>query len=239
VKVFSLSSSGFRSAALLCLVLGVADHPALAQDRPASITVLGGVTTPLSDARDAMGTGWNMGVAGALELRSGLGVRADYQYGRFGAAEKIVDVTLGPLLPAFMGVSVRAKSQMHAGSLDVTWTRATSSGVRVYVMAGPTLFRRRVQLTATGPQGIVGACEPQWLQCRPEVIGFDRWLGIKESDDLGFNVGAGLAFRAGLTAMIVVEARYFHVSGPSYRSADGRSASASARFLPVSVGLRF
>ena len=107
-------------------------------------------------------------------------------------------------------------------------------------MGGPTIFRRRVQLRTTGSDtGIATACEPQWLQCSADAIGFDRWLGIKESVDYGFNVGAGVTFRTGLTAALVIEARYYYVMGPTFTSSTGSKESASAMFVPVSVGLRF
>jgi len=178
-------------------------------------------------------------VAGDVSVSSSLRVRADYLYDRYAVKEKTIDVGLGPMLPAFKEVPVRGKSQMHFVSFDLAWMRETLEGRRVFVMGGPTIFHRRVQLTAADDRGIADACEPQWLQCRPDTIGFDRWLGIKESTDYGFNVGFGLAFRTGLTAALVIEARYYYVVGPKYTSASGDSRSASASFLPISVGLRF
>ncbi len=214
--------------------------PAAAQDRPFAVSVLGGATLPISGAaRDAMGIGWNVGVAGEVRLPSSLAVRADYLYDRYGTVYKLIDVALDPQLPASRQESVRSKSQMHFVSFDLAWSRTTAGGTRVYVMGGPTFFRRRVQLTAANDQGLASACEPQWLQCEAEAIGFDRWLGIKKSDDWGFNAGGGVAFRTGLTALVVVEARYYYVVGPNFTSAAGGSPSASASFLPISVGLRF
>lgn len=215
--------------------------PATAQDRAFSVTVLSGATVPVSAAsRDAMGIGWNVGVAGELRLTSALRLRTDYLYDRFRSVDRTTDVGLGPMLPAFREASVHAKSQMHFVSADLVWVRQNLEGRRFYVMAGPTFFRRRVQLTTAGiDTGIAAACEPQWLQCSPASIGFDRWLGIKESVDYGFNAGIGASFRTGLAAALVVEARYYYVNGPSYTSASGGRQSASAMFVPVSVGLRF
>jgi opacity protein-like surface antigen len=221
----------------LALAAALAAH---AQDRPFSVSVLGGVTFPISAAGDAMGIGWNLGVAGEIRLTPALRVRADYLYDRYTSVDKTIDVGLGPMLPAFRQVAVHAKSQMHFVSFDLAWTRENLEGRRFFVMGGPTIFRRRVQLTTPADDtGIASACEPQWLQCSAESIGFDRWLGIKESIDYGFNVGAGVSFRTGLTAALVIEARYYYVSGPSFTSTAGGKESASAMFVPVSVGLRF
>ena len=230
-----------RFIALLFVSLALIPLPTLAQTAPpVSVVFLGGLELPIGETRDAMGTGWNVGVGGSVRLAPDVSVRLDYMYGRFGAASSTWQVALGPMLPAFMDVEVRAKSQMHAGSLDLTWTRALTGGARGYIMAGPTLFYRRAQITSThtGPNGSTGNCEPFWLQCPPQPLTFDRALGIKTSSDLGFNVGAGIAFRAGLTALVTVEARYFQVRG-EFRDAQGRSVSPSARFLPISVGLTF
>lgn len=210
-----------------------------AQDLPrASAAVTGGLTIPVGDAREAMGSGWNVGVAGTLQLRGRLGVRADYLYSRFAAATTTWDVTLGPMLPAFMEVAVSAKSQMHAGSVDLAWTRPLPGNRRAYLVAGPTLFHRRAQITGTA-RGEIAACEPLWLQCTSEPVGFDRAIGIKTSNDVGFNVGAGFAFRAGLTALLTIEARYFYVAGRRLQGPGGRDVRSSAHFVPISVGLTF
>lgn len=221
---------------LCCLAASVAG--AGAQERPFVISVVGGTTGPLGDARDAMGTGWNVGVGGTVFLTHELGIRADYLYSRFGAAEATWQVTFGPWLPALTDVTVSAKTQMHTGSLDLVWS-PRSRGARVYVMAGPSAFRRRVQISGTGPQGDTGACSVQWLQCAPAAVGFDRALGIKKSIDLGFNVGGGVSFDVGLSARLTVEARYFFVEGPPFTSTKGRTTRANASFVPLSIGLSF
>jgi opacity protein-like surface antigen len=233
-------------ALLLFVSLALIPTPALAQTTsPVSVVFFGGLQLPIGETRDAMGTGWNVGVGGGVRLAPDIGLRLDYMYSRFGAATATWEVALGPMLPAFVEREVRAKSQMHAGSLDVTWGRELRGGARGYIVAGPTLFYRRTQITTTGTQpppvdvnGPTSACEPLWLQCPAQAVTFDRALGIKTSSDLGFNVGAGIAFRAGLTALVTIEARYYQVRR-EFRDTQGRSVSPSARFLPISVGLTF
>lgn len=224
----------------LTCALALAAGSAFAQNSfPISVTVQGGATLPITEARKAMGAGWNVGVAGQADVAGQLGVRADYLYSRFAAGTSTWDVTLGPLLPAFMEVEVRGKSQMHTGSFDLTWTWPLAQGARATVMAGPSIFHRRVQITGTGPHGDTVACEPLWFQCSAAAVPFDEAVGIKTSNDLGFNVGVGLAFPVGLQALLTVEARYFFAHGPEYAAPGGGTRRASANFLPVSVGLSF
>ena len=102
--------------------------PAAAQDRPFSVSVLGGVTFPVSDARHAMGVGWNLGVAGEVRVSSALRLRADYLYDRYALVDKPIDVGLGPMLPAFREAVVNAKSQMHFVSVDLAWSRENLEG---------------------------------------------------------------------------------------------------------------
>lgn len=235
-----LITAALAGAALVAATTASAQQAAEPDVEPRlSGSVLGGLTLPLGEARDAMGTGWNAGVAGSVRVAPGLALRADYLYSRFAAATRQWDVTLGPWLPAFQEVTVNAKSQMHALSLDLSWSHPLSRGRRVYLMAGPTLFRRRVQIRGDGPQGDTSACEPLWLQCQEQPLAFDRATGIKKSDDLGFNVGAGVTLPIGLSAALTVEARYFQVRGPAFRGPEGGSVRASARFVPLSVGLAF
>jgi opacity protein-like surface antigen len=210
-----------------------------APQRRISGGIMAGVALPIGEARDAMGLGWNVGAAGALGITRSVALRLDYLYSRFAARSARWNVTLGPMLPAFQEVTVEAKSQMHAVSADVVVSRPLAGGRRVSVMAGPTFFRRRVQIRGDAAHGETSACEPLWLQCQAQGVPYDRALGIKKEDDLGFNVGAGLSFPIGLAAELTVEARYFHLRGPAFRAADGGTTRSSARFLPVSVGLTF
>jgi opacity protein-like surface antigen len=241
VRLGSRHSEGSvkRTVALLACLAVAAAGLLSAQERPVALTAVGGATLPVQDARGAMGPGWNVGVAGSVKVAPALELRGDYLYSRFGAQTARWDVTLGPLLPAFQTVTVRAKSQMHTVSLDLAWIRPIGGGARVYLLGGPSVFHRRVQITGTGPSGTTTGCEPPWLQCAAQPVAFDRALGIKTANDLGFNVGAGVAFEAGLNALVTIEARYVSVRGDALRSADGRSLDASAQFLPISIGLRF
>ena len=223
---------------LICLAAAPA-AAARAQEFPLAVSVLGGATVPILDTRDEIGLGWNVGAAGTVLVADQVALRLDYLYSRFAAEQATFDVTLGPLLPAFVEVPVRAKSQMHTVSFDIAWSRRTSGGGRAYLMAGPSLFDRRVQLTGTGPDGQTTACHPLWLQCSGAPIGFDRALGIKKSIDPGFNVGGGVAFQVGLSARLTIEARYFYVRGKQFRAVDGTSSRSAAHFVPISIGLTF
>jgi hypothetical protein len=230
----------FIVALLLC-------QPAFAQEpAPSAGLQLGaGVTLPVGGAWSASGIGWDVSVAGDLEIGRGLGVRADYTYGRFAADElQVRGLTLSSQPPRFG--TLGAKTQAHFGSLDLLWRKWLPDGRgSFYAFGGPAVALRRVTITSVRADGGapfndvgVEVCEPLWLECagpRP----YHEVLGIRRSTDLGLNVGGGFSLDVGLNAHIFAEGRFVFLDGPSFRGASGTSRSANAMYVPFVAGIRF
>ena len=234
-----------RAAAVIIapLALWLVAAPAAAQppspSRPAlSVQVGGGLVTPIGDATAASGPGWNVSVAGGLDLHGGISLRAQYLYSRFAAEETRVSLGRDGAQPGGHAV-VRGKPQSHAGFLDLLVKRpGAGSRAAAYLLAGPVVALRRVTLTGSG-DGSVNQCLPQWLQCSASPVSFDRAIGIRRGTSFGASVGAGVTFDVGLTARVFVEARYIYLDGPSFTASDGTTHRASASYVPVTAGLRF
>ena len=242
------SFSSRSGSALLALVMIVASTPAGAQapadgqpmppSKPYSLQVTGGAVAPLGGAADASGLGWNVGVAAELALRGPVGLRLEGLYSRFAAEEIDVPVEKAGPQPLRLA-SMRGKMQSVTVFFDAVVSRHSKDGRRgAYLLAGPLVSQRRVQITGSG-DGTFEACLPQWFQCSPEPVTFDRALGIRRATSMGASVGAGMSFEVGLTARLVIEARYAYHAGPSFTSADGTRQRASASYIPITVGLSF
>jgi len=237
-----------HAAILAAVIFVAAGVPALAQSaapdapppRPYSFQVTGGGVAPLGDASDAAALGWNVSAAAGVDLPGPMSLRAQYLYSRFGAKEIQVPVEVDGPQPVTL-VSMRGQVQSHTGFFDLVAEWPLAGGRRsAYIMAGPLVSGRRVKITGTGPAaGTFDACLPQWLQCSPQSIMFDQALGIRRASSVGGSVGAGVSFDIGLRARLVVEARYVYLDGPGFTDTNGARQSASASYLPITVGLRF
>ena len=236
-----------RAASLLSIALVLAASPVLGQptpERPVSVSVNAGLTFPVLGTGEQVGNGWNVGLGATIRARAGLGVRFDYLYHRFGSVESSLLVETLGAPSSIQTAGVVVTPQMHTMSVDMVYSRALPQRhASVSVFGGPSLFRQRVKVTLPGGDKLYGPlaadfCHPRWLGCFERGADWDPIIGIRKSNDMGFNVGGAFAFDAGLTAQVVVEVRYFHVSGPEF-SRDGRSARKPGHYLPVTVGLRF
>jgi opacity protein-like surface antigen len=233
---------------LLAVVLLAAAAPAAAQapaeaqpgppSKPYSLQVTGGAVVPLGEAADASGLGWNVGAAAEVALRGPVRLRVEGLYSRFAAKEIDVPVEKEGPQPLALA-SMRGKMQSVTVFFDAVVGRPSKDGRRTaYLLAGPLVSQRRVQITGSG-DGTFEACLPQWFQCSSEPVPFDRALGIRRATSIGASVGAGMSFEVGLRARLVIEARYAYHDGPSFTAADGTKQSASASYIPITVGLRF
>lgn len=207
------------------------------QGYPAGAQVGGGAVTPVGTASGPVGFGWDVSVAGDVEFRPGLAIRAGYLYERFGVRETTVS-------SEGERAELRARTQMHVAGVDLVWRhRLPDRAADFYVFGGPLLAYRRVTLTSPAAGSAfdrvsVDVCEPHWLQCA-STLPFHLVLGIRRSTDLGANAGAGVSVDIGLRARVFAEARFIYIDGPAFRDASGAARSADALFLPLVVGLRF
>ncbi|MBP1635941.1 MAG: hypothetical protein H6Q10_2515 [Acidobacteria bacterium] len=200
---------------------------------PAGVQVGGGLIVPLGASAGAVNPGWDVAVAGDVEFRPGMAIRLDYLYGRFGAEDRtLADAAV-----------LHAKTQMHLVTLDLAWRSELSDRGTFYVFGGGAVAVRRVVLTDTGDGTFdempVDLCEPQWLQCAGEPIPYHLAQGVRESTDLGVNVGTGFSWDVGLSARLFAEARLFYIDGPTFHDSAGKPRSSDAIYAPLVAGLRF
>lgn len=222
----------FVVAATLALPAG-----ALAQDKPVEFNIGGGVAFPVGDVADSFDTGWNFATGLTFNVNEVVGVQGEYQYFRFGGPDRLFQ-NARPT-PTSDTVLLESNHQMNVVDFNVVLRAGGTGGVRGYLVAGPGIYWRKVQLT-TPSVGFITVCDPYWYVCYPEAVATDAIVGDRTSTDFGINVGGGVAFGA-----FYVEARYHYVWGPEVRAQGGGAAgngqgrSSNASYFPITVGFRF
>jgi opacity protein-like surface antigen len=220
---------------VLALVALVAPVGAYAQDKPVEMNVGGGFSFPTGDLADSFDTGWNGAIGLTFNVTPSVGFQTEYMYQRFGGPDRVFD-NLAPT-PQAGTVLIESNHQMHAGSFNLVARSNSGSPVNGYVLAGPGVYYRKVQLTSPAV-GVITVCDPYWLVCYPTAVETDQILGDRSSTDFGMNVGGGITFGRG--AKFYVEARYIYVWGNKITAPGGGTEySTNASYFPITMGFRF
>ena len=205
--------------------------PAAAQDRPVTFNLGGGATFPMGDVADSFDTGWTFQFGGAVNINETVGFGADYMYHRLDGPERVFPGQIGG-----DSVLIESNHQMHVGSFNLIVRSNQDAAVGGYVLGGPGVYHRIVQLT-TPSVGLATVCDPYWYVCFPVAVPVDQIVGDRSSTDFGFDVGGGLTL--GRAAKFFVEMRYHYVWGPEITLPDGSAFKANAQYFPITFGFRF
>lgn len=220
---------GFALVFTLALAGAVA-----AQDKPVEFHVGGGVAFPVGDIADSFDTGFNFATGLTFNANETIGFMGEYQYFRFGGPDRVFDnAVITPGSPD--KILLESNHQMNVVDFNVVFRAGGTSGMRAYLLAGPGVYWRKVQLT-TPTVGFITVCDPYWYICYPTAVSTDAIIGDRTSTDFGINVGGGVNFGA-----FFVEARYHYVWGPKIeaQAINGQTYSANASYFPISAGFRF
>jgi len=222
------------SAAIICAtVLLFAPATGAAQDRRIHANISGGPTFLLGDLGERFATGWGPALGITFDPTDKLGVQFEYAYRWFNLPDE-TDITLGRL-------SANHQTHQLAFNLVANLT-PRDSNARVYVVAGPGMYYRKVEITEYVGNGVI--CDPYLYVCGTYPI--DAVVGSRSGWDFGFNVGAGFGRRLGESSEFYVETRYHYVWGPEITpnttlpaGTTSTGGSTNATYWPLSFGFRF
>jgi Outer membrane protein beta-barrel domain len=205
---------------------------AAAQD-PVEFHIGGGVVAPVGDVADSFDTGFHFTTGLTFNTNDVVGFMGEYQYFRFGGPDRTFESALPT--PQADRILIESNHQMNVVDFNVVLRAGGTSGVRGYLIAGPGVYWRKVQLT-TPTVGFVTVCDPYWYVCYPTAVSTDAIVGDRTSTDFGINVGGGVNLGA-----FFVEARYHYVWGPKIEAqgGGGQTYGSNASYIPVTVGFRF
>jgi opacity protein-like surface antigen len=217
-------------AAMLACIPAVAG----AQDRMMHFYFGGGPTFISGNMADHFGTGVGPAVGATFDLSSRISFGAEYAFRRF-HADNWVDI---------LGGSFTAYHDTHQIAFNMIFNvTPADSRARVYIVAGPGAYYRKVTVTKYEGTGIV--CDPYWYICGTYPI--ESILGSRGGWDFGFNVGAGVGFKLGSSddAEFTIESRYHFVQGPEITPTPAQAAlgftggKANGYYIPLTFGFRF
>lgn len=210
------------------LALGAAlALPAAGADRTWSLGAGGGASLPSSDLGDRFDTGWNFQADLTYHATPTLGIQLGYGHHEFGAKADLFDLT-----------ALEGTQKIDHASLGLVLSTPRDRSVGAYLVAGGGLYFREVEVTRLEGSLTVPFCDPWLGACFTDTVAIESIVGQRSSTDLGLHVGAGLTLRAGDDLTLFVEARYHQVWGDEFQTPSG-PRRANARFVPITVGLRF
>ena len=219
-----------KTLILLALLAVSVPGTVLAQDNPVQINFGGGVTFPVGDVADSFDTGWNFAAGLTFNVNETVGLQTEYQYHRFGGPDRVFDDVINP---GGNRILIESNHQMNVVDFNIM-LRGGSGPVKGYVVAGPGVYWRKVQLT-TPTVGVITVCDPYWYVCYPAPVSTDAIVVDRTSTDFGVNVGGGVSFGA-----FYVEARYHYVWGDDVQApGGGQTYSTNATYFPITFGFRF
>jgi opacity protein-like surface antigen len=203
---------------------------ARAQDRPVHFNFGGGPTFVFGDLSEGFSTGWGPAVGVTFNMTPRVGFQFEYAYRWFDAGDDL------PL----QATRFSANHQTHQLAFNlVANMTGPDSGVRVYAVAGPGMYYRKVEITEYEGSGII--CDPWYYVCGTYPI--TSVVGSRGGWDFGFNVGAGVGLPIGEEAEFYIESRYHYIWGPEIVPPAGSATTTAQKvnglYLPLTFGFRF
>ena len=215
---------------LLAILPGVGN----AQDKRVHVNIGGGPTFMGGDLGDRFETGWGPAFGVTFDANERVGFQVEYAYRWFNVNDHI-DAQAGRL---------SANHQTHQLDFNlVANLTPAGSPARVYVVAGPGAYYRKVEITEYVGSGII--CDPWYYVCGTYPV--DAVIGSRGGWDFGFNVGGGVGFNLGEGGVeFYIETRYHYVKGPDFTPPAGfpqplasSGTSADGHYTPLTFGFRF
>ena len=221
------------------LVTLVAAAPARAQgDRPVHMNIGGGFTMPVSDIDERFNTGGNFNIGVLFEPSPIWGLQVEYSYNSLGGKDTFIPLYQSPISVQTGEALIESHHKMHYIDFNGLVKTPGNSIVKPYGIGGFGMYYRSVSLT-TPDVGYTTWCDPYWYVCYPTLVEVDRVIGDRNSWDPGINLGGGVTFALGESALFYVETRWHYMWGPTFTDLNGVERSANGQYFPVTFGFRF
>jgi len=198
--------------------------------RPIHVNLGGGPTWNLGDLGKHFGMGWGPAIGVTYDINPKIGVQFEYAYRFFDIKDDA---------PFFGATRFSANHTTHQLDFNLVATvTQPDSPVRGYIIAGPGMYHRAVDITEYVGTGVI--CDPYYYICGSYPV--SAVIGSRSSWDFGFNFGGGVGFKIGDEAEFYVESRYHYVSGPEIKSnvvTGTQGGSTTGNYIPLTFGFRF
>ena len=225
-----LAGCVFIGAALLALTPAVGT----AQDKTIHVNLGGGPTFNGGDLGEHFGTGWGPAIGVTFDASDRIGFQFEYAYRWFDIKDDV------PLLSGATRFSANHKVHQLDFNLVANLTPG-GSAVRPYIVVGPGMYHRSVEITEYVGNGVI--CDPYWYVCGtyPVTTWSDHAAAGTSASTSAAASGSASASRPSSTS----RSRYHYVAGPEFQTATpiagaaGTGGSANGTYYPLTFGFRF
>ncbi|MFL5346401.1 MAG: outer membrane beta-barrel protein [Hyalangium sp.] len=187
----------------------------------------GGLSIPFSDAGDRFQTGGSFQLGGTYYFMGRLGLQAEYLYSGYGIKSNLLDIS-----------GVQGNHVMQYGDLNVIYKIVQPRPFGIYVVGGPGIYYRRVQITEVLGTTVAPYCDPWLFYCYGAPVTVTDVLGSRSRTDFGLNAGLGVSLQlAGGPMSLYAEARYHYIFSGDIDTPDGPK-KATGQYLPIVFGFR-
>lgn len=240
-----------RRVGLVFVAAAMVATTAAAQDvKPIQLTIGGGYTSILGEAKNHIGNAGNFSVGVLYNMNPIFSVQGEYGWN--GSTKKQVLLPVSPSNPIAGGgvdTPFYGSGTLQYGSFNVLVHAKTQGKAKPYGIVGAGVYHPSVKVT-TPAVGFVTICDPFWYVCYPAAVPVDQVLGSRSSTDFGMSFGGGVDFRFHEHASFYVEVRYHYVWGPTIPSGNvptnpivgippQSNLTAHPQILPIVFGFRF
>lgn len=187
----------------------------------------GALALPISDVGDRFQTGGGFQFGVTYHFTRYLGLQAEYLYSGYNVQDDVL---------ASQGVN--GNHSMQYGNLNAVFNVLPARPIGVYVLGGPGIYHRRVQITEFAGVGFVPYCDPWLFFCYAEPVAIEEVLRERSRMDFGLNAGAGVSLRLfGGPLRLYLEGRYHYIFGGTIDVLGG-NRRANGQYLPIVFGVR-
>ncbi|RKH10842.1 hypothetical protein D7Y13_23205 [Corallococcus praedator] len=188
----------------------------------------GGLSFPISDAGDRFETGGGFQLGAGYQFHRSFGLMAEFFYSGYDIRPEVLT-----------GAGVDGNHYMQYGSLNAVWNVIPRSPLGFYVIAGPGLYYRKVELTQLAGVATIPYCDPWLYYCATDVVPVSEIIGSRSSTDFGLSGGVGVTLKINGDLRLYVEGRYHYIFGSSFDVAGGDTRKATGQYIPVNFGIRY
>ncbi|MBI5547756.1 MAG: outer membrane beta-barrel protein [Deltaproteobacteria bacterium] len=187
----------------------------------------GGLAAPVFDSSKRFPLGGQFDVALGYRLLDRLAVQVDYLYSTYGVSADVLQ-----------GGSFNASHTVQAGNLNFLLSvLPRSSSVELYVLGGPGVYGRTVEVSSVSGEPVPSLCEPGLLLCFSSVAPFPTTLAKATEIGFGLDAGLGMSISLGIPVRLFLETRFHFIWG-TIDTPDG-PRKANGQYVPVSIGFRY
>ncbi|WP_158501749.1 outer membrane beta-barrel protein [Vitiosangium sp. GDMCC 1.1324] len=186
-----------------------------------------GVSFPLADSGKRFETGGAFQLGVTYNFNRLLGVQAEYLYSGYNIQSNVLDST-----------GVNGYHSMQYGDLNAVFNVIPARPFGIYVLGGPGIYHRRVEITEFAGVAAVPYCDPWLYICYTTPVSVESVLGARSRTDFGLNAGVGISLRLfGGPMRLYAEARYHYIFSGDIDTAAGPK-KANGQYIPLVFGLR-